>query len=275
MSRWTLVIIATMLAAGCTPDGGTTSATLDLDGLPELEQGAYALWYDLDGVATLAGTFTEPGGATFELDESLSTSELLEVSVEDDADAPTGDSVVLSGTLADGLAFPFDVSTVSGGISLWSPTDGVDDNPEVGAWWFVDDGSGAAPSLSIPTLPAGWSFATWGDTQGTTLPMGSFTDGAAADSACLFCGADPDEGSVPGEDFVANLPASITGPVNLADGASSVTLSLQPDIWEITAVDSPMFGLDVLSSDVPLDQAGGEMFELDSVFDAPSGVVTE
>lgn len=272
MTRSILALTLGFLA-GCTAGGD--SATLDLTGLPELEEGAYALWLDQAGTPVLAGTFTDPSGATFDLDAPLADYDSLDVTVEADADAPDGSTVVLTGAVGEELTFPFDLSTVNGGISLWSPTDDEPDNHEAGAWWFVNDGAGAEPSLTIPALPAGWSFATWTDTQGTTLPMGSFTDAASPDSACLFCGPDADLGAVPGEDFIEGLPASVSTAVNLADGASSVTLSLQPDIWEITSVDSPAFGLDVLSADVPLDQVGGEVFELDSVLDAPGGSLVE
>ena len=158
------------------------------------------------------------------------------------------------------------------------------DNPEQGAWFMERVGDTGQAGLTLQSPAPGWSYAGWARTQDWYLPMGTFTAPEGADSDCFFCGAE-DLVPLPGEDFVAALPTELSGPVDLSDGSSVVVVSLSPDAYDLSpdAYDlSPdaydfseggpfRFGFDVLSVDVPLGQAGGELMNMASVLVAPSG----
>src|SRR3990172_3631116 len=116
------------------------------------------------------------------------------------------------------LRFPVKFGTASGSFILATPTD-ADGSNETAGVWFLDPAAGPGPALSLPTLPAGWIYEGWGVGQGTPLSTGRFMSATGADDSAVFSGplAGP---PLPGGDFLANLPAGITPPVGLADGAS-------------------------------------------------------
>ena len=271
------MIAATLLLCGCTSASTLTLDTLDL---PASGPGSYALWLrDSGGDSLLLGTFADNEGGTFAVDDLSLWSEAL-VTIEVGEPSEPGAEILVGPVTADGadLAFALDVD-IAGGTSLWTPTDNdvADDNHHQGAWFMerVNDTSQAGLTLSPPA--PGWSYAGWTQTQDWFLPMGTFSAPDAADSDCFFCGVD-DLVPVPGEDFVAAVPAELPDAVNLADGASVIFVSLSPDAYDLSpdAYDltegGPFrFGFDVLSVDVPAGQIGGELMDMASVLVAPSG----
>ncbi len=280
-----LIALSLALLAGC---GTDTTLVLTTEGLPPTGPYTYAAWLDDGAGATeLLGTFVEQGEQSFTV---ASLDGWTEVFVTMELGEPTvpGPTEVLRGPLdADGadLELPFDVD-VAGGVSLWSPTDNdtAPDNPEQGAWFIERVNDQNTPGLLMDPPADGWVYTGWAATQGVFLPMGSFSEPEGSDSDCFFCGPSV-EFPHPGEDFVADLPDDVGAAVNLADGLSSITLSLSPGAYDLSpgAYDlSPgaydldaggpfRLGLDVLSVTVPLDQGGGELVDMDGVFDAPSG----
>ena len=174
-----------------------------------------------------------------------------------------------------------------GGVSLWTPTDDDPDNASQGAWFLERVGDAVEPALSIEPPAAGWVYAGWVQTQGWYLPMGSFTAAEGADSDCFFCGPEGDV-TLPGEDFVANLPPEIDDEVDLADGDSRVVISISPGPYDISPGpydispgpydinEAPpfRFALDVLSVDLGAGQAGGELVSMNDSLVAPSASLT-
>ncbi len=280
----TIWLAATLLMMGCAAE---TTLELDTSALPATGPGSYALWLrSADGDTELLGTFADNDGGTFVVPDLAAWDEAV-VTIEVGTPTSPGAEILVGPVTADGaeLAFALDVD-IAGGASLGTPTDNdvSPDNSHQGAWFmeWVGDSSEAALSLAAPA--AGWSFAGWTRTQERFLPMGTFDAPDEADSACFFCGAD-DVVPVPGEDFVADLPAEIAAAVDLADGDSSVLVSLSPDAYDLSpdaydlspdaydlAEGGPFrYGFDVLSLDVPAGQEGGVLMDLADVLVAPSG----
>jgi len=273
------------LLAACDP---ASTVVLSTDALPPSGPYTYAAWLD-DGAGTteLLGTFADSGDAEFTVADLSLWSEVF-VTAEVAVPTTPGPAEVLRGTLdSDGadLALSFEVE-VEGGVSLWSPTDNdtAPDNAEQGAWFIERVADQNTPGLVLQAPAPGWVYTGWVATQDVFLPMGSFTQAEGVDSDCFFCG--PNQAFPhPGEDFVAGLPDELTTAVDLADGASFVTLSLSPgaydlspDVYDLSpgaydiASGEPFrFGLDVLSADVPFGQGAGALVGMDSVFDPPSG----
>jgi hypothetical protein len=126
------------------------------------------------------------------------------------------------------LAFPVDLTGAAGSFILATPTD-ADTTDETAGVWFLDPTAGPGASLDLPTLPTGWVFEGWGVTQGSPLTTGRFTSVSGADLSSPFSGPNPGP-PFPGEDFLANLPAGITPPVDLADGSSMIVITVEPDL---------------------------------------------
>ena len=267
MRRCLLLALPLLAACAADPDA-ELPLELTFDGLPALSQGAYGAWlYDADGEATYAGGFTD--GSDVVLDapiESLDDFVDVEVTVEASLvpEAPSA-AVVLSGALAGDeadLAFAFDSEAFGGQATLWSPTDDEPDNANQGVWFMVGDGQGGAtPTLELPTLPAGWKLQGWVTTQGVRLTAGRFELADEADSSCQFCGAG-EIPTVPGEDFVTNLPTGIVDDVDLADGATTVVVSLSPDIYDFDPTGESIFDVALLTLSVPAGQAAAVGMDL-------------
>ena len=123
------------------------------------------------------------------------------------------------------LAFPVDLSSISGSYILATPTDDDDTNDVAGVWFLNPSGPTAA--LTLPELPGGWVYEGWGVTQGTPLTTGRFTTADGADMDAPFSGPNPGP-PFPDEDFVADLPAAVSGVVDLTNGASVIVISVEP-----------------------------------------------
>ena len=82
------------------------------------------------------------------------------------------------------------------------------------------------------------------------LSSGRFSSASGADAAAPFSG--PNAGPpFPGEDFVANLTSGISAPVNLADGASLVVISFEPDLAGADPTGAGPFAIKPLVAEVP------------------------
>ena len=123
-------------------------------------------------------------------------------------------------------------------------------NDEAGVWFLEMTDSGPSVGLTLPTLPDGWVYEGWAVTQGVPLSTGRFTDPAAADLASPFSDGGP---PFPGEDFLSNLPDTISPPVNLADGNSTIVISIEPDIAGTDPTGAGPFAIKPLALDVPAD----------------------
>jgi hypothetical protein len=107
-------------------------------------------------------------------------------------------------------------------------------------------------------------FAGWVTTQGVQLPMGAFDEVDEPDDASAY-GPVAGEPPLPGEDFMRGLPPDVDAPINLADGASTVSLHLQPDFPEGAAPLTGPLPFVVLRAGIPGRAARGEPFALTTV----------
>ena len=215
---------------------------LDLDGLEPLASGHYEGWaiFGDDKLSTGKFNLADDGSKLtlsgeaidlFETGVDLAGADAIVITIEaeDDIDDVPSGIVVLAGDLAGAtasLAFPTNFSTIAGGYILATPTDDDSTNDTAGVWFLIPGGT---PALTLPALPDGWVYEGWGVTQGTPLTTGRFLEASGTDFAAPFSG--PNSGPpFPGEDFVTNLPDAIAPPVDLADGASTIVLSVEPDL---------------------------------------------
>jgi len=170
------------------------------------------------------------------------------------------------------LAFPVDLSKVAGSFILATPTDSTTSD-ETSGLWFLDP-AGPGPSLTLPTLPTGWVWEGWGVTQGVPLSSGRFTEASGPDRSAQFSG--PLSGPpFPGEDFLHNLPAGVTAPVNLADGSSMAVVTIEPDLGGTDPTGPGPFSIKPLISAIPDGAAYHNSIELHrDLSTVPSGSAT-
>jgi hypothetical protein len=149
------------------------------------------------------------------------------------------------------LRFPVSFADASGSFILATPTSAATSDETSGVW-FLDPAEGPGPSLDVPSLPEGWVFEGWGVTQSTPLSTGRFSSPSGPDDSAMFSGslAGP---PFPGEDFLANLPAGVTSPVDLADGSSMIVLTVEPHLGGIDPTGSGPFSIKPLLVAVPSD----------------------
>jgi hypothetical protein len=263
-----LLLAAALALVACTPGGGVDTWTyeISMSVLPDLTEGRYVAWLiDADGETTLLMEYTEGSGDS--VDVSFNPADFDEVIISINASdgtltAPSA-AVMFRLDLEEwGGSFlsqvPF--ATLSGTVTLWSPTDGTPDDPTAGAWFVDVSGAEPAPSLLIPVLPDGFRWESWVRTQDTTLTMGRFANADGADDGCPFCEVAAAAPMVPGEDFLTNLPAGFEA-VDLADGDSRVWVTLEPDLDGVDPQgDTPFFT--VLEDDISDQTEPSVPFEL-------------
>ncbi len=169
------------------------------------------------------------------------------------------------------LAFPPNTAPLAGSVVLATPTDDNAANETAGAWLATPDGR---PALTASAPPRGWVYEGWIGTQDLRFTMGRFTGATGPDSARPTSGPRPGL-DVPGEDLVDRLPPTLRGPVNLADGASTIEVSLEPDRDGQDPTGPGTFGAPVLRARIPA--GGGPLqpvpFEVDTT-QLPAGVAT-
>lgn len=247
--------------------------------LPPVPGGHYELWAQRpdSGEERLAAFTVGPGGSLFTLNaepahefpvvELPPPGSLLLLTVEPgSALVPLrSPRVLLRGSLSTTeVRFEAALPKLSGKQSamLLAPTDAAAPDT-TGVWFAQRTGKKGRPSPGITLLPApgGWAYGGFVRTAaGTSLPTGLFTDPAKPDAAAPFNGSARALG-FPGEDFVRHAPEGVKFPLNLADGRTTVTVSLEPDF--ATGSQAPY--LPLFSVRVPFRQEPGASFALEAV----------
>ncbi len=260
---------------------------LDLDGLEPLASGHYEGWaiFGDDKLSTGKFNLADDGSKLtlsgeaidlFETGVDLAGADAIVITIEaeDDIDDVPSGIVVLAGDLAGAtasLAFPTNFSTIAGGYILATPTDDDSTNDTAGVWFLIPGGT---PALTLPALPDGWVYEGWGVTQGTPLTTGRFLEASGTDFAAPFSG--PNSGPpFPGEDFVTNLPDAIAPPVDLADGASTIVLSVEPDLDGADPTGDAPFSIKPLVGPVAAGLADHTLADMDqNLATVPTGLAT-
>lgn len=261
-----------------TPSAVTTF-TPTFERLPVVNGGHYELWFERaeGGGSRLAAFTVLPGGAlltlsgepvqSFPVVESPPPGSTLFLTVEPGATLAEKRSnrVLLRSTLS-GPEVTWEpvLPSLKGKhvATLLSPTDAT--APDTTGLWFVRPAGGqgkTAAGLQLPALNNGWAYGGFVTTSGgTTLSMGLFPDPKKADASTPFSGGKKGL-AFPGEDFVQHAPEGVKFPLNLADGRSQITISLEPDF----AKDSSEPFLSVLRIRIPYQQKPNEAFVLSVV----------
>ncbi len=205
-------------------------------------------------------------------------------------DLPNGVTVLegeVTGSTAIGprvtFTFPASFADVAGSYALATPTDGAINN-ELSGVWFTTEAIGAHAALTLPALPDGWVYQGWiwvdatvisgppgqpGDILNVPITTGRFTSTTAPDDSNRYSWPLFSAPQSPGEDFVQDastakgqllqMPSrshgyplmNITFPLNLADGNSRVTITVQPDIGGIDPQGVGPNFIQILSADIP------------------------
>lgn len=253
-----------MLSAdNSTPSGGpeTTIAPSDLpftisfQNLKPLDKGIYELWLIRSDVSYSWGKFQPniagnnfAAGTEFNkiaVDPQAGDSIVVTIEAEQDGSPRASGITVLTGRLAAteddkaNLRHPIDVTATAGEYILATPTNDPEAFETSGIWFTQPDGS--AVSLSLPELVEGWIYEAWVSHRGHTLSAGRFKHAGMADDFAGYSGEKPGP-NYPGEDFVDNLPADFSQPLDLVDGASRVFISLEPDLGGADPTDANPVG---------------------------------
>jgi len=281
--RIALVVLAGGLLAGLVPvaAGAATlprrfEIRLDVSRLEPLSGAFFEVWavhgerkisaggFNVDEDGNLVDGFGHEAVFTSPRDPARADAIVVTIEPLPDPDPGPSGIVVLEGA-PDGdrarLRFPVRLGRIAGTFILATPTDASTTNESAGVW-FLDPAAGPGPSLTLPALPDGWVWEGWGVTQGVPLSTGRFTSASGADDAAPFSGplAGP---PFPGEDFLANLPTSISPPVDLADGSSVIVLTIEPDLDGVDPTGDAPFSIKPLIGAVPAGAAAHTSLPLD------------
>ena len=227
---------------------GGAPVALEFSGLEPLGEGfVYEGWIVVDGSPVSTGRFTleEIDGERNYTAESLATQSdldnatdfVLSIEPAEGDDPAPADPKPLAGAIVDGVAelsiahpaaLGDDFSSAAGQFILTTPTTEATDDDYSGVWFIEVTNDGPVAGLDLPELPAGWVYEGWVVIDGQPISTGRFVDPGAIDDFNGFSG-ELGNPPFPGEDFVVNAPAGLEFPTNLADGNSSVVISIEPE----------------------------------------------
>jgi hypothetical protein len=302
MARPLIVVMGLCsLLLGCgddrstSPSANTPGAGLQLDfaGLPPLEGGFhYEGWAIIQGQPFSTGKFNVNGdgavvsvsgapiaGGAFQTNVDVGVAGAIVITIEraGDTDAAPAATKILAGgvsnrtaSLSVGAAEALgnDFAQARGLFILATPTNGMDTDETSGVW-FLDPRSGSpVAGLTLPSLPAGWSFEGWTVIEGIPVTTGRFLRASGADEDAPFSGPLPGP-PFPGEDFLENAPGGLSFPRDLAGGMTVITIEPSPD-------DSPApFALKPLIGDIPSPSQAAVVFPMaNRAGDLPRGTAT-
>lgn len=276
MRRWVgsavvlVGVLAALVPASASANSGRHPLVIGAKDLPRLSGALYEGWVVEGDRKLSAGVFNAREGSQRQLVRlrapiDPAQADMIVVTIEPvpDPDPAPSAVAILAGKPHRhfaALRFPIDLSRAAGSFILATPTDDDPANGTAGVW-FLDPAAGPGPSLSLPQPPAGWVFEGWGVTQGTPLTTGRFTSVSGSDLARPFSGPNPGP-PFPGEDFVARLPAGVVAPVNLADGRSTVVVTVEPDVGGQDPTGDGPFSIKPLAGAVPEGASPGTSLAL-------------
>ena len=256
--------------------------TLSFQGLEPLANGFhYEGWAIVDGSALSTGKFNVAGGGGLEaldgsaiaggmfqtgIDLADATAIVITIEPTDDTDAVPADTHIIGGTVASlsapltigsTEAFGDDFAAAAGKYILATPTDSNGGNENSGIWFLTNESGTAEAGLTLPVLPAGWTYEGWAVIDGIPVTTGRFTAVDAADNGAPFSGflTGP---PFPGEDFLVNAPAGLSFPTDLAGQTAVISVEPEPD-------DGPApFTLKPLTHAIDAAATDGVTFDMDN-----------
>jgi len=161
------------------------------------------------------------------------------------------------------------LSTISGVVTILTPTDGNSDQNESSGIWFadsIDRADGPLAGLNIQDANDGWSYYAWIETNGTMLQIGGFTKAGGSDDFAGYSDIAAAGLGFPGEDFLTNAPAGVTFPLDLS--GAKVIVTAQPDF-----IAEPQDYVRLMEADIPSSITRGTQVQLNVVYvdNSPSG----
>lgn len=238
---------------GMSADTGKYTLALNFSGAEPLNNGYfYEGWAIVNGSPVSTGQFnvnssgaiTDISGTViangeFTVTQDLSGASAIVITIEPagDTDPNPADTHVLAGdvasnsaslTVGHGAALGDDYSTSAGEYILATPTTADTTDENSGIWFLSLAGGSPAVGLTLPTLPAGWKYEGWTVINGMPVTSGTFTDVMDFDEADPFSSTLPGP-PFPGEDYVANAPAGLTFPTDIAGGTAVISIEPSPD----------------------------------------------
>jgi hypothetical protein len=258
-------------------DEEMTELELTTKGLPELDMGTYEGWAIFPDEKVSTGTFTPGDSVSLSVDRNLRGAQKFVVTIEpsDDSDPSPSGVVALEGAFEGSeasLSFPISLADTGGSYILATPTNGADSHETAGVWFL--DPSGPAASLSLPELPSGWVYEGWVATQGHPISTGRFDEPMGADGHSDYSGSN-DGPPFPGEDLLRNAPMGVDFPADLADGNTTIVVSVEPDLGGMDPTGPKPFAIKPLVGDVPNDAADHTSYALKTNAETtPTGSVT-
>jgi hypothetical protein len=211
--------LAAFLAAAPLAAAQQVEFRLAFDGLGDLGPSAhYEGWVIVDGTPISTGSFTVSNGvpsrdrfSAMVDDPTHISAFVLTIEPTPDPDPAPSATHYLAGTfdgpratltVAHPAALGNDFLGAAGAYLLAAPTGGSTASYKNGIWW-LDPTAGPGPTLTLPTLPAGWVYEGWVVGPSGPVSTGRFTMATGADSD----GPGPAAGAnqappFPGQDFV-------------------------------------------------------------------------
>lgn len=225
--------------------GEIQKVLVDLTSLQPLDpaaEGIYHLWALLErsesrslGAFNIGagGQMVDTSGAPiseFRSDEFALRETLgMLITIESETEVPQSPSgmQILSGTFIEGVArltVPISsaITSGSGSLRIFSPTDGPNTN-ETSGFWMVD--ANGDPSVFLPDTTAALVYEIFVDISGSSLKVGRFDRTDQADDLCRFCVDATLAPERPGDDLLVNGPDGIAFPASLA--GTRITVSLE------------------------------------------------
>lgn len=222
-----------------------TKITFQSENLPTIETGHYALWgIDSESKRILIKRFTFNSGF-FSLDGSKLLSlnvkdhlqyQKYEVSIEKVGDLNENQSecVLFSGDVVENkvnFTVPyFKDSNLTAKFTLGTPTDNTKETNETSGLWFTTsiDGVNTKNALSLIKFEKCFIWAAYLEYRGQYLRIGRFSDFDKSDDFKDFSFASTNTPSIPGEDFLRELPQGLNAPIKLPLKDNKVILSIEP-----------------------------------------------
>lgn len=214
--------------------------TLDFTGLDDLGSDfAYEGWIIVNGEPVSTGVFTVMGGVPSQTHFDIAAFDLaaaakfvLTIEPSPDSDPMPSSTHYLAGDfmgsdadlmIGDPAALGDDFLGSMGDYILNTPSTGSDDSDYANGIWWLDPTAGPGPTLTLPTLPAGWMYEGWVVGPGGPVTTGTFTSASGFDSDAGGPTAGPDPTPpFPGQDYI--MP-----PMPLIGYAAVITVEPYPD----------------------------------------------
>jgi hypothetical protein len=181
---------------------------------------------------------------------------LVTIEANPNTESPTGMQII-SGTFIDRVAeltvpISSDITSASGSLTVFTPTDGPDTNENSGLW-MVD--AAGEPSLNMPDTTAALQFETFIEIDGQNLNVGRFDVVDKRDDFCRFC-ADVEEfpqPERPGDDLLVNPPEGLVFPIDISGAIVRISLEGRANDF------AQQSQLIVLEAVLPTGLIGGEV----------------